>query len=165
MLSCPFRPLRGSARAARCALILPLRGSPGPVRFLFAGKPEAIDPVLGNVQRVIAGWIADLVGVPREAAQCGAATLIQRCGSALTLTNSLQAILVGVDVNVCAQCGARKGCGLCGSAASPYRSPTRGRAIRAQTGACVIATYPPDPRKTSCELPMPGSACPGACSA
>ncbi len=32
---------------------------PYPLRFLFASKPEAIGPVLGIVQRVIAGWLAD----------------------------------------------------------------------------------------------------------
>ncbi|MGQ6516197.1 transposase, partial [Serratia sp. IR-2025] len=54
-------------------------------RFLFASKPEAIGPVLGIVHRVIAGWLADQAGVPRDTAQCGAVTLIQRFGSALNL--------------------------------------------------------------------------------
>ena len=55
------------------------------MRFLFASKPEAIGPVLGIVQRVIAGWLADQAGVERASAQCGAVTLIQRFGSALNL--------------------------------------------------------------------------------
>ena len=58
---------------------------PYPLRFLFASKPEAISPVLGIVHRVIAGWLADQAGVPRDTAQCGAVTLIQRFGSALNL--------------------------------------------------------------------------------
>ncbi|WP_298435911.1 transposase [Ottowia sp.] len=58
---------------------------PYPLRFLFASQPEAIGPVLGLVQRVIAGWLADQAGVERAKAQCGAVTLIQRFGSALNL--------------------------------------------------------------------------------
>nr|BBI40735.1 IS91 family transposase [Pseudomonas sp.] len=58
---------------------------PYPLRFLFASKPEAIGPVLGIVHRVIAGWLADQAGVPRDTAQCGVVTLIQRFGSALNL--------------------------------------------------------------------------------
>nr|QLJ19206.1 transposase [Proteus mirabilis] len=58
---------------------------PYPLRFLFASKPEAIGPVLGIVQRVIAGWLADQAGIDRASAQCGAVTLIQRFGSALNL--------------------------------------------------------------------------------
>ncbi|MEW0724506.1 transposase zinc-binding domain-containing protein, partial [Escherichia coli] len=58
---------------------------PYPLRFLFASKPEAIGPVLVIVQRVIAGWLADQVGVDHASAQCGAVTLIQRFGSALNL--------------------------------------------------------------------------------
>lgn len=58
---------------------------PYPLRFLFASQPEAIGPVLGVVQRVIAGWLADQAGVERAKAQCGAVTLIQRFGSALNL--------------------------------------------------------------------------------
>ncbi|KGO99730.1 hypothetical protein N791_07705 [Lysobacter defluvii IMMIB APB-9 = DSM 18482] len=42
-------------------------------------------PVLVIVHRVIAGWLADQAGVPRDTAQCGAVTLIQRFGSALNL--------------------------------------------------------------------------------
>ncbi|MEN3033183.1 transposase, partial [Chromobacterium amazonense] len=56
-----------------------------PLRFLFASKPEAIGPVLVIVQRVIAGWLADQVGVDHASAQCGVVTLIQRFGSALNL--------------------------------------------------------------------------------
>ena len=41
---------------------------PYPLRFLFASKPEAISPVLGIVQRVIGGWLADQAGVGRAAA-------------------------------------------------------------------------------------------------
>jgi len=85
VLSFPFRPLRGNARVARCAFASPLRGSLGPLRFLFASKPEAIGTVLGIVHRVIAGWLADQAGVERSTAQCGAVTLIQRFGSALNL--------------------------------------------------------------------------------
>ena len=58
---------------------------PYPLRFLFASKPDAIGPVLGIVQRVIAGWLADQAGVERASAQCGVVTLIQRFGSALNL--------------------------------------------------------------------------------
>ena len=35
--------------------------------------------------QLIAGWLADQAGVPRDTAQCGAVTLIQRFGSALNL--------------------------------------------------------------------------------
>jgi len=66
---------------------------PVPLRFLFASKPETIGSVLGIVHRVIAGWLAAQAGVERSTAQCGAVTLIQRFGSALNLTNSLQANL------------------------------------------------------------------------
>jgi len=48
---------------------------PYPLRFLFASKPEAIGPVQGVVQRVIAGWLADQAGIERASAQCGAVTL------------------------------------------------------------------------------------------
>jgi len=41
----------------------------------------------------MARWLADQAGVDRASAQCGAVTLIQRFGSALNLTNSLQANL------------------------------------------------------------------------
>ena len=41
--------------------------------------------MLGIVQRVIASWLADQAGVPRDTAQCGVVTLIQRFGSALDL--------------------------------------------------------------------------------
>ena len=41
--------------------------------------------MLGIVQRVIAGWLADQAGIDRASAQCGAVTLIQRFGSALNL--------------------------------------------------------------------------------
>ncbi len=58
---------------------------PYPLRLLFASKPEAIGPVLGIVQRVIAGWLADRTGVDRATAQCGAVTLIQRFGGALNV--------------------------------------------------------------------------------
>ncbi len=61
---------------------------PYPLRFLFASKPEAIGPVLGIVHRVIAGWLADQAGVPRDTAQCGVVTLIQRFGSALNSTST-----------------------------------------------------------------------------
>jgi hypothetical protein len=70
------RPAAGAAMGAEF---------PYPLRFLFASKPEAIGPVLGIVQRVIAGWLADQAGVDRASAQCGAVTLIQRFGSALNL--------------------------------------------------------------------------------
>lgn len=58
---------------------------PYPLRFLFASQPEALGPVLGLVQRAIAGWLADQAGVERRAARSGAVTLIQRFGSALNL--------------------------------------------------------------------------------
>ena len=45
---------------------------PVPLRFLFASKPEAIGPVLAIVHRVIAGWLADQVGVERSTAHCSA---------------------------------------------------------------------------------------------
>jgi len=38
---------------------------PVPLRLLFAGKPDAIGPVLGIVHRVIAGWLAAQAGVDR----------------------------------------------------------------------------------------------------
>ncbi|UMX63465.1 transposase zinc-binding domain-containing protein [Klebsiella pneumoniae] len=55
---------------------------PHPLRFLFASKPEAIGPVLGIVQRVIAGWLADQAGIDRASAQCGAVTLIRDASAA-----------------------------------------------------------------------------------
>jgi hypothetical protein len=58
---------------------------PVPLRFLFASKPDAIGPMLGNVHRVIAGGLADQAGVDRACAQCGSVTLVQRFGSALNL--------------------------------------------------------------------------------
>ena len=58
---------------------------PYPLRFLFASKPEAIGPVLGIVQRVVARWLAKQAGVKPDSARCGAVTLIQRFGSALNL--------------------------------------------------------------------------------
>ena len=85
VLSVSSRPLRGNALVARCAFASPLRRSLGPLRLLFASKPEAICPVLGIVTRVIAGWLADQAGVERSTAQCGAVTLIQCFGSALNL--------------------------------------------------------------------------------
>jgi len=74
LLSFPFRPLRGNARVARRAAS-PLRGSLGPLRFLFASKPDAIGPVLGIVHRVIAGcWRIKRAssGAQRSAVQCSA---------------------------------------------------------------------------------------------
>lgn len=58
---------------------------PYPLRWLLASKPEAIGPVLGIVQRVIAGGLAGQAGIDRASAQCGAVTLVQRFGSALNL--------------------------------------------------------------------------------
>jgi len=58
---------------------------PFPLRLLFASKPDVIGPVLGIVQRVIGGWLADQAGINRANAHCGAVTLIQRFGSALNL--------------------------------------------------------------------------------
>ena len=69
VLSFPFRPLRGNARVARCAFASPLRGSLGPLRFLFASKPETIGPVLAILHRVVAGWLADQTGIDRASAQ------------------------------------------------------------------------------------------------
>ena len=46
---------------------------PYPLRLLFAGRPEAIGPVMGILQRVIADWLADQAGIDRASAQCGAA--------------------------------------------------------------------------------------------
>lgn len=81
-----------SRRRSRCSL----RGSLGPLRFLFASKPDAIGPVLSIVHPVIAGGFdrcavtaatrqSDQAGIDRTGAQCGAVTLIQRFGSALNL--------------------------------------------------------------------------------
>jgi hypothetical protein len=47
--------------------------------------------VLGILQRVIAGWLADQAGIDRASAQCGAVTLIQRFGSALNLRTRIGA--------------------------------------------------------------------------
>jgi hypothetical protein len=58
---------------------------PYPLRLLFASKPDAIGPVLGIMQRAIAGWLADRAGVKANAARTGAVTLIQRFGGALNL--------------------------------------------------------------------------------
>ena len=70
-----------SRQRSRCSL----RGSLGPLRFLFASKPETIGPVLAILHRVVAGWLADQTGIDRASAQYGAVTLIQRFGSALNL--------------------------------------------------------------------------------
>src|SRR5690606_21399731 len=65
---CPSCGARGMAESARHLVeevfgARPVRqwvlSFPYPLRFLFASKPEAIGPVLGIVQRVIAGWLAD----------------------------------------------------------------------------------------------------------
>jgi len=74
---------------------------PYPLRFLFAGKPHSIGPVLAIAQRVIGACLADEAGVPRRAAQCGAVTLIQRFGSALNLNVHVHMLwLDGVYENV-----------------------------------------------------------------
>ena len=49
---------------------------PYPLRFLFASKPDAIGPVLGIVQRVIAAWLTDQAGVERNAARTGACATV-----------------------------------------------------------------------------------------
>ena len=57
------RPAAGAAMGAEF---------PYPLRFLFAGKPDAISPVLGIVHRVIAGWLADQAGAAGYGAmRCG----------------------------------------------------------------------------------------------
>ena len=93
---------------------------PYPLRFLFASKPEAIGPVLVIVQRVIAGWLADQVGVDHASAQCGVVTLIQRFGSALNLNVHFHMLwLDGVyDANVEPR-GASRAC------AAPVPPPLR----------------------------------------
>ena len=58
---------------------------PFPLRLLFASKPDVIGPVLGIVQRVIGGWLADQAGINRANAHGGTVTLIQRFGGALNL--------------------------------------------------------------------------------
>jgi len=58
---------------------------PYPIRFLFAGNPEAMGKALGVVYRCIAGFLLGRAGLTRAQGQCGAVTLIQRFGSALNL--------------------------------------------------------------------------------
>lgn len=58
---------------------------PFPLRFLLATNPTLISRVLGIVYRVIAGHLIRQAGHTQQAACTGAATLIQRFGSALNL--------------------------------------------------------------------------------
>jgi len=67
---------------------------PYPLRFLFAGNPHSIGPVLAIVQRAIGASLADEAGVARHTAQCGTVTLIQRFGSALNFNLHLHMLFL-----------------------------------------------------------------------
>ncbi len=58
---------------------------PFQLRFLFASRPEIMGRVLGIVYGVIATHLIKQAGSTKKRAQTGAATLIQRFGSALNL--------------------------------------------------------------------------------
>jgi hypothetical protein len=59
--------------------------APYPLRFLFASHPEVMGRVLVSVYRCIATHLIQKAGFSRKTARTGAATLIQRFGSALNL--------------------------------------------------------------------------------
>jgi hypothetical protein len=59
---------------------------PYPMRFLFASRPAIMSRVLGIVYRCITTYLIKKTGFSRKTAQTGAVTLIQRFGSALSLT-------------------------------------------------------------------------------
>ena len=58
---------------------------PFPLRLLFASKPAVMGKVLGIVYCTIATHLTHKAGFTKPAAKTGAATLIQRFGSALNL--------------------------------------------------------------------------------
>jgi hypothetical protein len=58
---------------------------PHALRFLLATDPDALTLVLGIVYRTISGHLLNEAGFTRATGATGAATLVQRLGSALTL--------------------------------------------------------------------------------
>ena len=58
---------------------------PYALRFLFASQPAIMGLVLAIFYRVIATYVINKAGVPRNMARTGAVTLVQRFGSALNL--------------------------------------------------------------------------------
>jgi hypothetical protein len=61
--------------------------------ILFAAHPELLASVLHIIHRVIARFLPNQAGVKRSAADTGAATLIQRFGSAANL--NIHLLVVG----------------------------------------------------------------------
>ena len=72
----------------------------------MVNKSEAIGPVPGILQPVIAGWLADQAGIDRASAQCGAVTLIHRFGSALN-----QRTRIGTRIGTSTLAGPNPGAG------------------------------------------------------
>ena len=58
---------------------------PFPLRFLFAGQLKVMGKALGIVYRTLATHLTRKAGYTNTTAHTGAATLIQRFGSALNL--------------------------------------------------------------------------------
>ena len=58
---------------------------PGPIRFLFASRPDVMGKVLGIVYRAIATHLSHKAGYTKASSQTGAVTLIQCFGGALNL--------------------------------------------------------------------------------
>ncbi len=58
---------------------------PYPLRFLLAHNPQAVSKVLGIVNRAISTHLVKKAGLKKATAHTGAATLVQRSGSALNL--------------------------------------------------------------------------------
>jgi hypothetical protein len=58
---------------------------PFALRYLLATRPEVVTQVLGIIYRAISGHLIRKAGLTRASAATGAATLIQRFGSALNL--------------------------------------------------------------------------------
>ena len=90
-------PSCGARRMAETAALLadevfpdvPLRqwviSFPFPLRYLFAGHPQAMSKVLGIVYRAISTHLIHKTGLQLKQAATGAVTLVQRFGSALNL--------------------------------------------------------------------------------
>ena len=92
-----FCPSCGARRMAETAALLvddvlphkPIRqwvlSFPYPLRFLLAHNPQAVSNVLGIVNRAISTHLVKKAGLKKATAHTGAATLVQRSGSALNL--------------------------------------------------------------------------------
>ena len=67
---------------------------PIPPRVLLAAQPELVTPVLRVVKCVITRHLLDTAELPADEGQSGAATLIQRFGSAANLNIHLQCLVL-----------------------------------------------------------------------